>query len=602
MGQPFQLAYERALQTQQLVVLEDHYMPWDRWFENRIYPSADGLSIYYTDITLRKQAEIALRDSEQLLRHFFDSDLVGMAITVPDKRWGQFNARLCQILGYSAQEMQQRSWPDITHPDDLAADLAEFERVLAGETDGYRMDKRFIRGDGTVLEAAIAVRCERDAEGQALRFFAIVEDIGARKLTEARLARQRDQLERMVSERTAELAHSEARYRTIFETVPVSIGEEDWSGVQLLLRGLRASGVADGPGHFAAQPEFVDQCLRAVRVLRLNRKALSLHDARDQAQDLPDLRAVYPAREDLPQFVGELEALWSGQRLYTTKKSLRSLSGRPLSLMLTMSLPALDDEADGTALVCLLDISEVDRLHAELDRSLGRLREVNRELETFTYSVSHDLKAPLRGIDGYSRLLLDEHAERLDDEGRGFLRHIRQATQQMAALIDDLLSYSRMERRELTLTALPVAALIEGLRASHRQELSGPLVQFVVDVPAGLRVLGDAQGLSMSLRNLLDNALKFSRSSQPPSICIAATRFEDGVRLSVRDNGVGFDMKYHDRIFAIFQRLHRAEDFAGTGVGLAIVRKAMERMGGKVWAHSQPGHGATFNLELPEAT
>ncbi len=204
-GQPFQRAYEQAMGTQLPVVLEEHFQPWDRWFENRIYPSPDGLSIYFTDITSRKRAEQAMQKSEELLRHFFDSGLVGMAITVPSKHWGQFNQRLCDMLGYSAEQMQARTWAELTHPDDLAEDLAHFDRVMAGQSDGYRMDKRFIRADGTVLSAAISVRCERDGEGRPLRFYAIVEDIGARKQAEQALARHRDDLEREVHERTAQL-------------------------------------------------------------------------------------------------------------------------------------------------------------------------------------------------------------------------------------------------------------------------------------------------------------------------------------------------------------------------------------------------------------
>ena len=574
-----------------------------RWMRDavRLMRDADGgpdeLVGSWIDITDRVEAEqqrqATLRDSEALMRHFFDSGLVGMAITTAGQAGGQFNARLREMLGYDDAQMQRLSWPEITHPDDLTADQAEFSRLLAGEIEGYRMDKRVIRSDGSLLDAAIAVHCQRDSHGQPLRFFAIIEDIGARKQVEARL-------ERMVLSRTAELTRSESRFRTIFETVPVAIGEEDWTEVQALLRGLRDDGVQDGPAYFAAHPDFVEQCLRAVRVLRMNQKALRLHDASDQTRELPNLQAMYPGRGDLPQFVGELEALWASQRQYTGDKSLPSLTGRPLRLMVTMSLPALDD-ADGTALACLVDISEIDRLNSELDRSVTRLRQVNQELETFTYSVSHDLKAPLRGIDGYSRLLLSDHQHQLDDEGRGFLQRIRQATLQMGVLIDDLLSYSRLERQALTLMPLPLAAIVDHVLKACQHDLQARGMQVQVSVPAGVRALGDIQGLTMSLRNLIDNALKFSRDSAEPRIEVSTSLASDRVQLAVRDHGLGFDMRFHDRIFGIFQRLHRAEEFPGTGVGLAIVRRAIERMGGRVWADSRPGHGATFTIELPLA-
>jgi hypothetical protein len=170
----------------------------------------------------------------------------------------------------------------------------------------------------------------------------------------------------------------------------------------------------------------------------------------------------------------------------------------------------------------------------------------------------------------------------------------------MGVLIDDLLAYSRLERRELTMTTLSLAALVESVLEPYRHDFAQRGVELELAVASELRAQGDAQGFTIALRNLIDNALKFSRDSRPPRLAVSATRSGGTVRLTVQDNGLGFDMKFHDRIFAIFQRLHRAEDYPGTGVGLAIVRKAMERMGGRVWADSAPGRGAAFTLELKE--
>jgi signal transduction histidine kinase len=442
-----------------------------------------------------------------------------------------------------------------------------------------------------------------------VNYFVILEDIGARKQTESLLARQRDDLERRVQLRSAELQRSESRLRTIFDTVPVAICEEDWSEVQRLLLDVRAQGVVDVATHLAAHPELVRACMRAVHVRQRNRQATALYEQLDGAYPLFDLQASQRGARDPGPFVDELVALWNGQRHISAKQVLHVRpegtsdgQGVDVSLMMTVALPVLDD-SDGMALICLADISEIDRLNAELDRSVAKLRQANQELETFTYSVSHDLKAPLRGIDGYSRLLMSEHKDRLDEEGRLFLSNIRQATQHMGALIDDLLTYSRLERRSQTLAEIELAGFVAEVLAPVRTELASrarPAVDLVVQVPAGLRARGDVQGLTLSLRNLVDNALKFSHGQDAPRVVVSATRVEDGVRLQVQDNGVGFDMKFHDRIFAIFQRLHRAEDYPGTGVGLAIVHTAMDRMGGRAWADSQPGHGATFYLELPE--
>jgi PAS domain S-box-containing protein len=231
----------------------------------------------------------------------------------------------------------------------------------------------------------------------------------------------------------------------------------------------------------------------------------------------------------------------------------------------------------------------------------AQLEAKTRELETFAYSVSHDLKAPLRGIDGYSRLLLEDHTAQLDDEGRTFLHIIRSAANQMDELINDLLDYSRLERRSMHTMAIDLPGLVEAVIAEFAADIEQRGVDLGVDVSCQT-VTAEAEGLAQALRNVVSNALKFTRDVPLPQIEIGGRETEKACILWVRDNGTGFDMQYHDRIFEIFQRLYRSEDYPGTGVGLAIVRKAMQRMGGRVWAESAPGQGATFYLEIPVET
>ena len=233
----------------------------------------------------------------------------------------------------------------------------------------------------------------------------------------------------------------------------------------------------------------------------------------------------------------------------------------------------------------------------------AELQAKHREMEQFTYSVSHDLKAPLRGLDGYTRLLLQEKADQLDDDGRLYARQIRRSAAQMSQLIDDLLAYSRVERLRPSLVRLPLAPLVHEVLAERAPDLAAPDFELTVAVD-GAEVIGERRGLLLVLRNLVDNAIKFTAGRQPRRIAIEAGSVEsdaEGHRrrdLRVRDNGIGFDMQFHDRIFDIFQRLHRAEDYAGTGIGLAIVRKATERMHGQVRAESRPGEGACFVVTL----
>jgi light-regulated signal transduction histidine kinase (bacteriophytochrome) len=245
---------------------------------------------------------------------------------------------------------------------------------------------------------------------------------------------------------------------------------------------------------------------------------------------------------------------------------------------------------------------EVRKLNAELETRVAErtseLAAANRELEAFAYSVAHDLKAPLRAIDGYSQVVLEEQGGALNEEGREHLGKLRRAAQRMAQLIEALLSYSRVERRTLQTETTDVAGVVGAALDELKDEVHAAGAEVVVAVD-GLFANADREGLTIVFRNLLGNALKFSRESHPPRIEVGGTSENGTCVVWVRDNGIGFDMAYHDRIFEIFQRLHRVESFAGTGIGLALVRKAVERMKGRTWAESAPGAGATFFVELP---
>ena len=257
----------------------------------------------------------------------------------------------------------------------------------------------------------------------------------------------------------------------------------------------------------------------------------------------------------------------------------------------------------------LLDITQLKQAQTTLEQNnavleqrvterTAQLRGLNEELEAFSYTVSHDLKAPLRGIDGYSQLLEEEHSSQLNEEGRQFLTRIRRGVLQMGDLISGLLDYSRMERRTMEHQRVDVPALVAQVIEGHSADIEVTKVRLSLQLEPMVLQL-DREGMAVVLRNLVGNAIKFSRTREQPQVEIGARTEGQRRILWVRDNGVGFDMKYHDRIFGIFQRLQRAEDYQGTGLGLALVAKAVQRMGGRVWAESQPGQGATFFLEFP---
>ncbi|MFC7435961.1 PAS domain S-box protein [Hydrogenophaga bisanensis] len=235
---------------------------------------------------------------------------------------------------------------------------------------------------------------------------------------------------------------------------------------------------------------------------------------------------------------------------------------------------------------------------AQLQESVQRLQVANRELEAFTYSASHDLRTPLRGIEGFSALLLQDHADRLDAQGQDYLKRIQRATLHMSQLITDLLAYARLEQMTGHMAAVDVADLLEKVAQPFLEAVDRRQGQLTWHVQPGLKAQADPRGLSMVLRNLLDNALKFTPSDRHPVVRIEAVQDGEEVLVTVSDNGQGFDMKHHDRIFGMFQRLHRQDQIPGTGIGLAMVAKAMERMGGRIWADSVPGQGSRFHIRV----
>jgi PAS domain S-box-containing protein len=223
-----------------------------------------------------------------------------------------------------------------------------------------------------------------------------------------------------------------------------------------------------------------------------------------------------------------------------------------------------------------------------------------REAQSFAYAVAHDLKAPLRAIDSFGHLL-EESARGLTDTEKGYLARVRRGAIHMSHLIEGLLAYSRIEHRELSLARVALHHFVSEMIGQRQDEIAAKGVSVNVDIEPGLRVLADRAGLAVIVLNLLDNALKFTSMTEQPRIDIGARSGAGTVTLWMRDNGIGFDPVYHDKIFEIFQRLHRGDQYTGTGIGLALARKAAHRMHGRIWAQSQLGAGATFYVELPLA-
>ncbi len=536
------------------------------WIDDRsaLGRNAEGkvttISGVLLDITVQKEAQIAQHEQAEFQRLFYELPLIGMAISSPDStHWLQVNDRLCEILGYPREELLKLTWSGMTPQPDLDQNLELLGHMKAGRTESYQMQKRYVRWDGSHVHTEIHVRAVRNADGSLKHLFSTIQDITERLQTSQALSDQKALLEQ--AEAMAGLGSwlydSKTRHIWWSRQMYHNIGRAETLGPPIDLDGY--------------------------------------------------LDCIHP--EDRGRVERFMRALPGSQaRLHAEFRRHPEL-GRERWFRASVECRPQADRAGYHYSGTLLDITQIkqaqtnlERINAKLEQRVAerteQLSAANRELEAFSYTVSHDLKAPLRGIDGYSQLLQEEHGDRLDDEGRQFIQRIRRGVQQMGSLISDLLDYSRMERRTMEQQAVELQPLLDLVLEGHAADIAAARTALALQLePMTLQL--DREGLSVALRNLVGNAIKFSKSQPQPRVEIGSRREAGRCLLWVRDNGVGFDMKYHDRIFGIFQRLQRAEDYAGTGVGLALVAKAVQRMGGRVWAESSPGEGATFYMEFP---
>lgn len=520
----------------------------------------DGAPEYYyafaTDISARKRAEALLEKQRQMLSdsqriaHIgsWEFDLFAGSLT-----WSEETYR---IYGVSPEsfEPSPEAFIGLVHPDDRPA-MEQFGALILAGKESHDVQFRILRPDGTLRTISGQGIVVNDSNGRPIRTVGTAQDITALKQAEAAL-REQEEFFRLIAEnmgdmvsvldREGRLLYGSPSYRALFGDPEALKGADTFTNIH---------------------PDDRDQ-------VRLSFRAAVETGVGQRV----DLRVVLPDGN-----VRDIESQCG---------VIRDHGGEVMRAVVV--------SRDVTERKRMED--EIRQLNAELeDRVRQRTAELataNKELETFTYSVSHDLKAPLRGIDGYSRLLLEDHQDQLNEEGRLFLKKVQDGVEQMNQLIVDLLSYSRMERRSMNGRALDLSREVAKVVDERQADIEAR--GMIVDVALqALSARADPEGLAIVLRNLVDNALKFTRDCQPPTLSITANPCERSVVLAIRDNGIGFDMQFHDRIFEIFHRLQRVEDYPGTGVGLAIVCNAMHRMGGRVWAESAPRQGATFYLELP---
>ena len=392
-----------------------------------------------TDLSAQRAAEAqtaaaheALRVSEERLRALVDNAPIGIEELTLSGELVRVNPRWCEITGYTADELRSLRIQDITHPDDLDADLANMQRLGSGEIDSYSMEKRDVRKDGGVVWVEANRAVVRDPDGNPVLFVGAVRDITAQRDAEAEVGRLNADLEARVERRTADLALA------------------------------------------------------------------------------------------------------------------------------------------------------------------------NKNLEAFSYSVSHDLRAPLRALSGYSEALLEDYRDHLDETGRGYAERIQAASERMATLIDDLLQLARVSRSKMHIRSVDLSAEIAAVVREFQS--ADPGRQIRITIQDHVQASADRGLIRTVLQNLVENAWKFTARQENPAIEFGSMPAgEAEICFFVRDNGAGFDPAHAARLFEPFERLHTDADFAGTGIGLASVQRIIERHGGRIWAQGKVGSGATFYVTLDAA-
>jgi signal transduction histidine kinase len=239
---------------------------------------------------------------------------------------------------------------------------------------------------------------------------------------------------------------------------------------------------------------------------------------------------------------------------------------------------------------------KVRSLNQQLQEKIEELERANDELEKFSYSVSHDLRAPLRSIDGFSEALLDLYDDKLDERGQNYLQRVRNSSQEMGTLIDDILELSRISRTNIKRVEFDLSAMVRGISESAKNNHPDRSIEFIIE--SNMTINADRTLLKTVFQNLIDNAVKFTNAADPAKIEIGTIDKDGETIFYIKDNGVGFDMNYYEKIFTPFQRLHSSRDYEGTGIGMANIQRIIRKHDGRVWAESEPDNGATFYFTI----
>ena len=493
------------------------------------------------DMSDRVRARHALREAEERFAGAFQGAAVGLMLAAPDGTVLRANRALCELTGWSEEELVGRRFDELLHPDERGADDAALEAMLGGRTQRLATERRFLVAGGGTRVVRINLSLIRTPDDEPLHFVGQIEDVTERR--------------RMIEALTI----SEARYKGLIAHLPDSTIHLFDDELRLLLsEGDRM--LAHGYDPQALEGQLLQDAVPPAVYQRLapEYRAALAGETRSFDLDTHDGTATYwvqiaPLRDDVGRIIG----------------------GMAISR----------------------DITE--RRHAELalEQRAGELERSNAELEQFAYVASHDLSEPLRMVSSYLQLLRRRYQGKLDADADQFIDFAVDGAGRMRDLIDDLLTYSRAGRGDGLLGPVDSGAVVERVVEAMRTVEDAREARFTIgELPA---VLGDEHQLGQLFQNLIGNAVKFVPEDRMPEIAVRAVREGNRWRFEVADNGIGMEPAHAERIFRMFQRLHTRDEYPGTGIGLAIAKKVVERHGGTIWAEPRPEGGSCFRFTLP---